>query len=183
MPHDRASSRASGNTLESPEPDESRLAHLLVDQSDELILWVDAEARLLYGNPAICSALVIRRRSFRHFTCRIFPSRTPEDLAPALWEELKQQLSGARGGVALAKRNAHPGSFQRELYWRQGIRAVPRTRPARESQAKPQPILVMPKGQEMTPNFWRFPPADYRQVAIPAQRLEGCHDPGLAGDR
>ncbi len=146
MPHGRVSSRASGNTLQPPEPDEPRLAHLLVDQSDELILWVDAEARLLHGNPAICSALGYSQGELSTLHLSDISPRTPKSW-PCLWEELKQQLSQ---------------NFAAELHSRSGA-IIPvhfsanyiggkefvlcRGQDLRESQAKPQPIFVMPKGQ------------------------------------
>jgi two-component system, NarL family, sensor kinase len=47
-----------GGAVDSQSPTSSLLlAQLVVDQADEFIAWLDADGRLLYGNPAICRAL------------------------------------------------------------------------------------------------------------------------------
>jgi PAS domain S-box-containing protein len=64
----RGSSRASaGDELPSPDPSsepEPRLAQVFIEQTDEFISWIDADARMLYGNPAICRALGYSQTEF-----------------------------------------------------------------------------------------------------------------------
>jgi two-component system NarL family sensor kinase len=150
MPHDRISSRASGNTLESPdpasEPDEPRLAHLLVDQSDEFVLWIDAEAHLLYGNPAICRALGYSQAEFSTLHLSDISFRTPESW-PGLWQELKQNLS-QNFAAELHSRNGGiiPVHFSANYIGGKEF-VLCRGQDLRESHSKPQPIFVMPKQQ------------------------------------
>ncbi len=94
-PHARTSSRAFAGPVfrdSSSESDELHLAQLLVDRSDEFILWFDAEARLLYGNPAICRALGYQQSEFSTLRMSDIAPLTP-DIWPARWGELKQHLS------------------------------------------------------------------------------------------
>ena len=97
MRRDREFNRASaGESLRSPdqqtEPDESCLAQLLVERPDEFIIWISPDARLLYGNPAICIALGYSQAEFSTlYLADISPGM--QQNWPARVDELKQNLT------------------------------------------------------------------------------------------
>ncbi len=76
-----------------PKADELRLAKLSLELSDELILWMNPDARLLYGNPAICRALGYSPAELASLHVWDVSPRTQEHW-PARFAEIKQNLTG-----------------------------------------------------------------------------------------
>jgi hypothetical protein len=69
-------------------PTSSRLARFFVDRADEFIAWISPDARLLYGNPAICHALDYSSAEFSSLRAwDIFP--TIPETWPAQFAEMK----------------------------------------------------------------------------------------------
>jgi PAS domain S-box-containing protein len=94
---DQGSSRASaGQSPGSPdpvsEPEDSSLAQLLVERTDEFIVWISADARLLYGNPAMCRALGYSAAELSAL-CLVNIAPGIQENWPARLEELKQSLT------------------------------------------------------------------------------------------
>jgi PAS domain S-box-containing protein len=76
-----------------PKHDELRLAKLSLELSDELILWMNPDARLLYGNAALCRALGYSPAELASLHVWDVSPRTQEHW-PARFAEIKQNLTG-----------------------------------------------------------------------------------------
>lgn len=76
---------SAGGAVDSPDP---ILAQLFVDQTDEFIAWLDADARLLHANPALCRAL--------GYSLEELKSLRAWDISPATRESWPVQFASIR---------------------------------------------------------------------------------------
>jgi two-component system NarL family sensor kinase len=69
-----------------------RLAKLSLEYADELIVWLDPDGRLVYGNSAVCRALGYSPDEFRLLSAWDISPRTPSSW-PVRFAEVKRRLS------------------------------------------------------------------------------------------
>ena len=119
---DRGFRRASaGRAADSPTP--SRLARFFVDQADEFIAWIRPDARLLYGNPAICRALHYSPDEFSSLHAWDIFSTTPESW-PVQFADMKAhpnqsftlEMRTRCGSILPARAKVKYVAFERKEY-------------------------------------------------------------------
>ena len=94
------------------------LAQLFIDQTDEFIGWVGPDARLLFGNPALCRALGYSQPEFSALHIwDVFPQM--RESWPARWQEIKQgpqafvaELHTRSGEILPARLHATYAAFE-----------------------------------------------------------------------
>jgi len=123
-------------------------ARLFAEQADQWISWIDADARLVFVNPALCRAMGYSAAEL--CSLRVWDvSPTTEESWPLLWSEIKQGLSRSivaelrtrSGGVLPAQFDIKLVTVDDAEYW---ICFGQDLQDLREHAPPPEPLLPQP---------------------------------------